>query len=74
MAKVSTVSVNDFLEGLSGKGSQLVYMSDKDPVNLAIKFNEIRQGKQIVAAYSVGKVHYLAVFLEANVKVKRNKK
>jgi hypothetical protein len=63
-------TVNDLIEDINGGNASLVYLSDTDPNRLASKYNEIKAGKQIVSAYSIGKLHVLAIYLEGKFKIK----
>ena len=61
----------DLIEDMNGGNAKIVYLKNKDPDSLAKQYNEIKLAKQIVNAYATNGVHFLAVYLDKRVIIKK---
>jgi hypothetical protein len=67
-------NIRDIVEDFSGPNATVVYLSDENPNALAEKYNSILVGKQIIGAYSMGKLHFLAIYLAGKIKLTKRGK
>ena len=67
-------NINDVFENVNGYQGNLVYIMDRQPSEVIRQYNEIKQAKQIIAAYSINNRHCLVVAVDAKVKIIKKKK